>query len=167
MNKILIFSIIALTLVVCSVFVVTNPNIVEDYPSHYGDGEVFAPKKGNFDFGTFSIHCANADNFTSRPITKGYTQFVDDTGEITINVIELDKMINYKKWKITSFLNNELKKPSWTVDGILIHQIDFTSGKPLYSAYQKNSTTNTIVYLSTPNEQETADIMNSFKFKEE
>ena len=64
-------------------------------------------------------------------------------------------------------MNGELEKPSWTVDGVTVHQIDFHSGDTRYSAYMKNSTTNTIIYISTPSEKETADMMNSLKFREE
>ncbi len=155
------------TIFACGIFVVVNPNIAQVYPSDYTDGEVFIPVDGHYDFRTFSLNSSNAKNFTTRIISNGHVQLIDDTGNITVNVVELDKMIPAKRDSVNTILNGELDKPSWTVDGVCVHQIDFPSYDTLYSAYQKNSTTNTIIYLSTPNEKQTADMMNSLRFKEQ
>ena len=166
MNRNLLLSISLFTLFVCSAFVFYNPNIATQYTTDFADNEVFIPENSHYDFRTISLNSTTAKNFTTRIITNGFIQLFDDTGKRTVNIIELDKMINSKRDSINSFLNRELEKPSWSVDGVTVHQIDFSSGKPLYSAYMKNSSTNTIVYLSTPDEQETADMMNSLRFKE-
>ena len=152
-----------LTVIACCAFVILNPNIAQDYHEDFSDGEMFMPVNGTFDFRNFTLN-ADAKNFKAKIISNGHVQLVDDTGNITVNVIELDKMIPAKRDDVNSILYDELKKPSWTVDGVCVHQIDFRSYGPLYAAYQKNSTTNTIIYLSTPNEQETADLMNSLEF---
>ena len=165
MKKIL--PLLALLMVIaCCIFVILNPNIAQDYSEDFSDGEMFTPVNGTFDFRNFTLN-ADAMYFKAKIISNGHVQLVDNTGNITVNVIELDKMIPAKSDHVNSLLYEELKKPSWTVDGVCIHQIDFRSYDSLFAAYQKNSTTNTIIYLSTPNEQETANMMNSLEFKEE
>ena len=163
MNKKLLLAISLFTVFSCFIFVAYNPTIAEDNTSNFTDGEIFMPSNGEFDFKNFTIKSTDTKNFTTKIISNGHTQFVDDTGNITINYFELDKMIHINKDKVVSFLNGELQKPSWSVDGVEVHQIDFIDGT-LYSAYQKNSSSNAIIYLSTPNEQQTANLMNSLCF---
>lgn len=167
MNRTLSLAIALLTLIACTMFVIYNPNIATEYPSEFADNEVFTPDNGHYDFKTFTINSTETKNFTAKIITNGHIRLADDSGNKTINVVELNKIINTKRDSINSFLNGELEKPSWTVDGVTVHQIDFHSGDTRYSAYMKNSTTNTIIYISTPSEKETADMMNSLKFREE
>lgn len=162
MNKKLLLAIAVFTVFVCCIFVSYNPTIAQNYTNNFSEGEVFTPQNGHFDFKEFSLNSSKTKNFTARIISNGHTQFVDDTGNITVNYIELDKMIQTKKDDANSFLNGELKKPSWTVNGVLVHEIDFENFE-LYSAYQKNSSKNTIIYLSTHSERETADLMNSLR----
>lgn len=162
MNKKLLLIIAIFTVFGCCIFVSYNPTIAQNYTSNFNDGEVFTPQNGHFDFKEFSLSSSKTKNFTTRIISNGHTQFVDDTGNITVNYIELDKMIQIKKDETNSFLNGELKKPSWTVNGVLVHEIDFENCV-LYSAYKKNSSENTIIYLSTTSEKETADLMNSLR----
>ena len=162
MNKNLLLTIAVLTVFTCCVFVSYNPTIAQKYNSSFSEGEVFTPQDSHFDFKDFSLNSSKTKNFTTKIISNGHTQFIDDTGNIIINYIELDKMIHMKRDSANSFLNEELKKPSWTVDGVMVHEIDFNNCK-LYSAYQKDSSKNTIIYLSTTNEKETADLMNSLK----
>ena len=167
MNRTLFLAVALFTLMACTMFVLYNPNIATEYTSEFADNEVFMPENSHFDFRTFTINDTKSKNFTAKIITNGHIRLADDTGDKTINVIELNKMINTKRDSVNSFLNGELEKPSWAVDGITVHQIDFRSGDTRYSAYMKNSTTNTIIYISTPSEKETADMMNSLKFREE
>ena len=162
MNKKLLLAIALFTVFVCCIFVSYNPTIAQKYTSNFSEGEVFTTQNGHFDFKEFSLNSSKTKNFTARIISNGHTQFVDDTGNITVNYIELYKMIQTKKDDANSFLNGELKKPSWTVDGVLVHEIDFENCE-LYSAYQKDSSKNTIIYLSTTSERETADLMNSLR----
>lgn len=165
-GKILLF-VVLFTIGACFVFVAYNPNIAQNYTSTFGEGEIFTPTDNRYDFGTFTLNSSTAKNFTARINSNGHVNLADDTGNISINFIELEEMIPTKRDSVNSFLNQELEKPSWTVDGVTVHQIDFISGDELYSAYMKNSSTNTIIYLSTPDEQETVDMMNSLNFKEE
>ena len=140
MNRTLLLAIAIFTLIACTMFVIYNPNIATEYTSEFADNEVFMPENGHFDFKTFTINDTKSKNFTAKTITNGHIRLADDTGDKTINVIELNKMINTKKDSVNSFLNSELEKPSWTVDGVTVHQIDFHSGDTRYSAYMKNST---------------------------
>jgi hypothetical protein len=165
MNRRLFMGITLFAIFVSSMFIVYNPNIATEFSDDYTQGEVFLPKNHTFEFKTFSIN-SSAKNFTAKIITPGHIMLVDDTGDTTINVVELNNMINSQRDQIKQVMDNELKKTSWTIDGVAVHQIDFVLYSPLYSAYCKNSTTNTIIYLSSPNEQETADMMNSLTFRD-
>lgn len=163
-----LFAYVALfTIFVSCIFVSYNSNIATDFTEDFKEGEVFLPENDHFDFRSFLFNCSNAKNFTVKFISNGHTQFIDDTGNITVNYVEFDKMIQSKRDWNNHLFNHELEKPSWSVDGVMVHEIDFIFHDELYSAYVKNSTKNTIIYLSTPSEQQTADIVNSLSFKEE
>lgn len=167
MEKRLFVYVVLFTVFISCIFVGYNPNIATEFTSDFSDGEVFVPQGNHFDFKDFSIDCTSAKNFTARKMANGHTQFYDDTGDITINYVELDKMIQTKRDGTDFILNHELEKPSWSVDGVVVHEIDFIFYDNLYSAYAKSSDKNAIIYLSTPSEQQTADMMNSLSFKEE
>ena len=165
MDKRLFAYVTLFTLFACCVFVGYNPNIATDYSGEFSDGEVITPDNSSFDFRDFSLNCTGAKNFTARTIIAGHTQFIDDTGDRVINYLEPDKMMPSNRDKTNSFLSHELEKPSWTVDGVGVREITFTFYDDVYSAYLKNSSENKIIYLSTPSEQETADMMNSLEFE--
>ena len=139
-----------------------NPNIATPIDSH---NEVFTPNNGHFDFHDFTIK-SDAKNFTAKTLTKGHYQLIDNTGNITINVLSPDKMFNSRKDKTMNFLKDELKKPSFTVGGVEVHEIEFRNGDMLYASCMKNSTSNMVVYISTPSEVKTAEMMNSLEFKD-
>ena len=164
MNRRLFIAIVMFSVFVSCMFIVYNPNIATELSDDYTQGEVFLPKNHTFEFKTFSLN-SKAKNFTAKVITQGHIMLIDDTGDTTINVVELDNMINSQKDEVKFIMDHELEKTSWTLDGVAVHQIDFIFHSPLYAAYCKNSTTNTIIYLSSPNEQETADMMNSLTFR--
>lgn len=162
MNKKLLFAVAAITILACCAFVMYNPTISEKYDSTFSEGEVFTPQNGHFDFKNFSLDSSKIKNFTAKIISNGHTQFVDDTGNITINYLELDKMIHIKRDEANSFLADEMKNPSKTVDGVTVYEIDYNNTK-LYSAYKNDSSKNTVIYLSTTSDKETAELMNSIK----
>ena len=163
MNRRVLAAIALLTVFACIIFTAYNPTIAQSYTGNFTDGEIFTPQDGRFDFRDFSINSTSAKSFTAKIITNGHTQFVDDTGNVTVNYLELDRMIRIKRDRVNSFLNEELQRPSWSVDGVVVHQIDFREG-PLYSAYYKDSSEDAIIYLSTPDEAQTANMMNSLRF---
>lgn len=165
MNRKLLLSVALFTVLVCCVFVSYNPTIAQDYTSNFTDGELFTPENGQFDFKDFSLNSSKTKNFTVKIISNGHTQFIDNTGNITVNYLELDKMIHTNRDRSTAFLNGEIQKPSWSVYGVSVHEIDFRNGDALYSAFQKDSSRNVIIYLSSPNEKDTAEMMNSLDFK--
>ena len=167
MNRRLFAYIALFTLFACCIFVSYNPNIATKYTGEFSDGEAFIPEDSHFNFKNFELNCIDAKNFTARTVISGHTQFIDSTGDRVINYLELDKMIPSNRDKTNSFLKSELEKPSWTVDGVCVHEITFTFYDNVYSAYLKDSSSNTIIYLSSTDEQETAEMMNSLEFKEE
>ena len=167
MNKRILLYISLFTLLVCFLFVGYNPNIASRFSEDYTDGEVFTSSDGEFDFREFSITSPGSHSFTAKTKNIGHVQFTDDTGNVTINYLDMDNMIQSTRDWHNNLLEKELEKPSWSVDGVMVHQLDFLMGESLYSAYVKNSTSNRIIYLSTSSEQKTADIVNSLEFKEE
>lgn len=164
MNRRLFIAIALFSIFSSSIFIAYNPNIATEFADSYSQGEVFLPKDNHYNFKTFSLN-SSARNFTAKIISQGHIMLIDDTGDTTINVVELDNMINSQKDEVKFILDGELKNTAWTVDGVEVHQIDFIFYKTLYAAYFKNSTANTIIYLSSPNEKETADMMNSLVFR--
>lgn len=165
MNRRLLAYVALFTLFSCCIFVSYNPSIASDLTANFTDGEVFIPENSRFDFKDFTID-SKASNFTAKVKKPGHTQFIDDMGNITINYLELDNMIQSSRDWNENILYHELDKPSWSVDCVMVHEIDFIFHDSLYSAYVKNSSENAIIYLSTPNEQDTADMINSLEFKE-
>ena len=166
MKKRLLIYILLFTLLVCFLFVGYNPNIASRFSEDYTDGEVFTSSDGRFDFREFSITSPGSHSFTAKTKNIGHVQFTDDTGNITINYLDLDNMVQSTRDWHKNLLDKELEKPSWSVDGVMVHEIDFLIHDEQYSAYVKNSTSNEIIYLSTSSEQETADLVNSLEFKD-
>lgn len=165
MNKRLIIAVMLFTVFVCGLFVVYNPNITDEFENEtFGNGEVFTQTEGVYDFKILTLKSPDADNYTAHVISSGHTLLVDESGDKCINILEFDKMLHSQKDSKESFLHSELKKPGWSVDGVEIHQIDFLLSDSLYSAYIKNSTTDTVVYIATPSEKETAEMVNSLIF---
>ena len=166
MKRSLMLSISAFTVFVCLMFVFYNPTIAGDFSNQtFSDGEVFTPTEGVFDFKVCTVRSPNAKNYTAQVASSGHTVLVDETGECCINVIQWDRMLNSQKDRKESFIKGELEKPSWSVDGVCIHQIDFIFSDSMYAAYVRNPSTNTGVYIATPDEQTTADIANSLVFQ--
>lgn len=92
MNRTLFLAVALFTLLVCTMFVIYNPNIATEYTSEFADNEVFMSENYLFDFKTFTIKDTKAKNFTAKIITNGHIRLADDTGDKTINVIKLNKM---------------------------------------------------------------------------
>lgn len=150
----------------CAVFAFTNPALLADLDDgNFTEGEVFIPAEGEFDFNAFTMKSFGAKNYTVKFAESGHVQFVDDTGERTINMIEWDKMTSAQKNSRKSFIDNELRKESWTVNGVDVHEIEFFVSENLYSAAVKDTSTGRLIYLSTPDDHETADMINSIRFR--
>lgn len=156
-------SVIAFTLLVCGLVALLNPVLCTELDSDYAQGEVFLPADGQFDFETFTLN-SSSKNFTVYHVESGHVSLADDTGDRVVNIIQLDKMINFKKDSTNSFINGELQKTNWMVDGVNVHEIEFMNGEKLYSACVKDVSTNTMVYVATPSDKETAGMINSLDF---
>lgn len=156
-------SVIAFTVFVCCLVAFMNPVLCTELDSDYAQGEVFLPEDNQFDFEAFSLN-SSCKNFTVYHAESGHVCLASDTGDRVVNVIQLDKMMNFKKDSKKSFLNGELQKTSWMVDGVNVHEIEFANGEKLYSACVKDISTNTLVYVATPSDKETSDMINSLDF---
>ena len=132
----------------------------------YVDGEVFTPVNGTYDLKKFTLKSTNTSNYTTDICCSGYAQLVDDKGNSTINVIEWNKMtLAWKQMENESF-SNELKKPSHMADGIRVIDVVVYDNKRLYAAYGYDEPSNTFVYVATPKENETVEIVKTIKFKD-
>ena len=132
----------------------------------YDDGEVFKPVNGTYDFKKFSLSCPQTQNYTAKVEVCGLAQLADNCGNHTINVLEWDKM-GFPFWlNQNSSISKELEKPNHTVDGIKIIDVDLHPGK-VYAASAYDPDTNTLVYLSSPSEKETLEMIKSLEFKDD
>lgn len=156
-------SVIAFTLLVCGLVAFLNPVLCMELDGNYTQGEVFLPADNQFNFEAFSLN-SSCKNFTVYHVESGHVSMADDTGDRVINIIQLDRMISFKKDSTKSFINGELQKTNWMVDGVNVHEIEFTNGEKLYAACVKDVSTNTLVYVATPSDEETADMINSLNF---
>ena len=130
----------------------------------YVDGEVFTPVNGVYDFRKFTLNSSQTRNYTTIIDTNGFAQFVDDKGNHTINALEWNKMTSGRRERINSSFMLEFKKPNHVVDNITIYEVDFLGDK-FYSAYLKDEKSNTEYYIATPNENETVEMIKTFKIK--
>ena len=128
------------------------------------DGEVFMPDDGAYDFRKFTLNCSKSRNFTATIDSSGHAQMIDYKYSNTINVLEWDKMTKSNRELLNSSLLKELAKPSHSVDGVEIIDVDYLSAK-LYASYAYDEDTNTAVYLSTPSEAQTVEMIKTLKFK--
>lgn len=160
----LVMPVVAFTLVVCTVFLLLNPVVLAENTEEFSECEVFEPVNGEFDFNTFSLNSSDSRNFSVIHVESGHTVIVDDTGDRVINVIQFSKMVKSKKTYIKGFIDGELQKTSWMVDGACVHEIEFCQYDNMYSACAKDTSTDTMIYIATPSEKETAGMINSLTF---
>ena len=163
MKRKAMIALIAFTIFVCVLYVFNNPIILTHIDGEkFAAGEVFLPHGERYDFKTFTVN-SSAKNYTVKFAYKGHVQLIDDTGNITINIYQWDKINNIERFYKKSFIDSELRKPSWTVDGVNVHEIEFRQFD-LYSAAVKDTKTDTWIYLATPSDVETARLIDSLKF---
>ena len=164
MSKGLVASVAIFTLVMCSVFVFVNPVVLADNPETFAEGEVFFSSNGEYDFKEFSLNDTNVNNFTVKFVQSGHTLIVDETGGKVINVIKYGNMVKSNKIHVKNFIDGELQKTNWMVDGVCVHEIEFSGGDRMYSACVKDTSSDTMIYVATPSEKETAGMINSLTF---
>lgn len=133
MKRKVIIALILFTIFVCVLFVFNNPIILTHIESEkFAEGEVFMPHGETYDFKTFCIN-SSAKNYTVKFAYNGQVQLIDDTGNITINIYQWNKVNNVERFYKKSFIDSELRNPSWMVDGVNVQEIEFRQGD-LYSA---------------------------------
>jgi len=154
---------------ICAVYTVImyHPAIIASLDDDkYIDREVFTPTDGKFDFRKFSLESADAKNYTTYVCCSGFAQLVDDTGNRTINVLEWNKMtLAWKRMENESF-SKELKKPSHMADGIKVIDVVVYGNKRIYAAYAYDEPSNTFIYVATPKENETVEMVKTLKFRD-
>ena len=160
----LAISVIAFTIVACTVFILLNPVVLAENVEDFSEGEVFEPVNGTYDFGTFSLNDSGSSNYSVKWVMSGHTIIVDDTGGKVINVVRYSKMVTPKKIYTKNFLDGELEKTSWMVDGVCVHEIEFCRYDNMYSACAKDTSTDTLFYIATQSVNETAGLVNSLRF---
>ena len=164
MSRKLMLSLVIFTVAVCSLFVYFNPVVLADTPEVFEEGEVFKPVNGEYDFGTFRLNDSESQNFTVKTVTSGHTVIADETGRKVINVLKYDDMVISKKKQAKGFIDGELSKTGWMVDGVFVHEIELRDGIRMYSACAKDTSTGTFLYIATPSDSKTASLVNSLSF---
>lgn len=114
----------------------------------------------------FTVNSSKSRNYTTVIAGSGYCQFVDNKGNNTINVLEWNKMNLPQRNEMNSSLQKEFEKPSHVTDGIRIIDIDFM-GYPFYASNLTNGDRSITIYIATPSEEETLEMIRTFEFKEE
>ena len=157
---ILIFTaILAIILVV-----MCYPVFVASYDDvKYVDGKVYKPVDGKYDFETFSLNCSNTTCYKAKVENSGFIHLLDNCGNHTINVFEWDKMNYLYRFMLNSSISKEFRNPSHMKDGIRIIDVDLDEGRN-YAASSYDPSTNTLVYLSSPSEAETLEMIKSLEF---
>lgn len=166
MDRKLTVGLVLFTAIICFFFLISNPVLsteIEDL--NFSEGEVFEPCNGSYDFRIFTLNDSNTSSFRVKFVESGHVLLVDETGNKVINIIQFEKMINFKKDSSRDFINGELSKTGWMVDGVEVHEVEFRNGDSLYSACTKDTSTGTLIYLATPSDAETAAMLNSLAFK--
>ena len=130
----------------------------------YVDGKVYEPVNGKYDFETFSLKCSPTKNYTAKIENSGFIHLLDNCGNHTINVMEWSKMNYLYRFMLNSSISKEFENPSHVKDGIRIIDVDLDEGRN-YAASSYDESTDTLVYLSSPNESETLEMIKSLEFK--
>ena len=121
------------------------------------------------DIGIVTFNTTNATNFDCINSSQGMKVYLDDSEKYTVYVFNYDEMSNSNKLYWKDNVEYEKKKPTQTVDGIVVYTTSANIGKfvgePRYAAIIEDYNSNTEVYMSTPSVDETVYMVKSFKFK--
>lgn len=159
------FLLIFFALIAIQVAYMNYPAILASFDENkYVNEEVFTPVDGQYDFRLFTLNSSTTKNYTAFVEKSGFAQFVDDKGNHTINVMQWNKMSYTQKDRLYSSFLLELDRSYHETDGIRIIEIDYL-GVPFYGAYINR--TDTLIYIATPTEEETLEMIESLEFKEE
>lgn len=121
------------------------------------------------DIGIATFNTTNTGNFDCINSSQGMKVYLDDSEKYTVYVFNYDEMSNSNKLYWKDNVEYEKKKPTQTVDGIIVYTTSANIGKfvgePRFAAIIENNNLNTEVYMSTPSVDETVYMAKSFKFK--
>lgn len=157
---------IMMAVVLTYVFIVNFPFIMASFDEdRYVDGEVFRPVNDSFDFRKFKMTDKNAESYWALIQKSGYTQLIDKSENVTVNVFEWNKMTFTQKDRIYSSFMLELDRPYHIADGFRVIEMDFFS-KRFYGAYTTNDNNSTLVYIITPCENYTLELIKTVDFKD-
>lgn len=166
MRGILKVALVMMAVVLAYVFIVNFPFIMASFDEdRYVDGEVFMPVNDSYYFRKFKMTDQNAESYWALIQKSGYVQFIDSTENVTVNVFEWNKMTFAQKDRIYSSFLLEMDRPHHMADGFRVIEIDFLS-KMFYGAYVANEDNSTLVYVITPYENETLELINTVEFYE-
>lgn len=146
--------------------IINFPVIVASFDENpYVDGEIIRPAGNEYDFKIFKLNSSHTKNYNTSVSFSGVCQFLDDGGDHTINVLEWDKMSLPQRNMFNSSISSELEKPHHYRDGIKIIDIDFLSVR-LYAAPKFNDDKNILIYVATPSEEDTVEMIKTLEFKD-
>lgn len=153
--------------VVVYALIINFPGIVASFDENrYVDGKVYLPANGSeYDFKLFTLNSSKSRNYTTVIAGSGYCQFVDDKGNNTINVLEWNKMNLPHRNNVNSSLEKEFVKPSHITDDVRIIDVD-VMGYHFYASNLTNEDKSITIYIATPSESETLEMIRTFEFKE-
>ena len=161
------FTIGLVSCMLISILIINLPVIIAHFDANqYVDGEAFIPENSEYDFRLFTLNSSESKNYTATIACSGYCQLIDNRGNNTINVLEWNKMSLTQKDIVKSSIYGEFKNPSHMASGIRVFDIDFM-GYHLYASYLINSDESILIYIATPSENETVEMIKTLKFREE
>jgi len=166
MNPYLKASFILLAACAAYTLIMYHPVIIAHFDDNpYVDEEVFTPVNGTYDFKKFTLKSSNTSNYTTDICCSGYAQLVDYEGNSTINVIEWDKMTYAWRQMENESITKELERPSSIVDGVKVIDVVVFSNYTLYASPYYDGETNTLIYIATPREAETVEMIKTIEFR--
>ena len=166
MRGILKVALIMMAIFLSYVFIVNFPFIMASFDEEkYVDGEVFRPVNDSFDFRKFKMTDKNAESYWALIQKSGYAQLIDNTENVTVNVFEWNKMTFAQKDRIYSSFLLEMDRPYHMADGFRVIEVDYWS-MSLYGAYAANDDNSTLVYVITPYENRTLELIETVEFNE-
>lgn len=158
-KKIIVFT-VTVTVIASVLFLFSNPILLSHPESDFAPNEVFFPVGDRYDFKVFSLNVSNSSNFTARKIQNGHVQLLSGDA-YSINVLQFNRMLDFKAHDVENILERERKWPHETVDGVEVYTADFDSYKRYGSFAEKG---NLKLYITSGSPQETAYMVNSLKF---
>lgn len=155
-----IIATVAVTVLVCAVFMLLNPVLFSQSISDFSQDEVFYPSGGTYDLRLFNISATNSSNFTVVRVDSGFAQMMaGDTYAIT--VLDYDKIFDFEARRFRYDIEGEMMLPSETVDGIRVYKADFIHYQR-YGSFVNHG--NLELFVTSGDANETAHMVKSLRF---